>query len=214
MKRLLVLGLAGVLGMAVSGVLPAYAEETAGFRAVYEVHRAAVMIGYRLLKTRFGKPAHYCSRDSEVIAFRVVSGGGMRGGFDRTEIERISPDRARITRDVREWHSAPQHISVYETDIAYLKKIEEIFRNRVDYRLEDAPYPEFQVLDAPDTSYYFRCSDGVSWSVSTARVLPRSFKNTMKEVRSIAEEGLKAGIQIRNEVICSAENHCLKDGGF
>ena len=96
----------------------------------------------------------------------------------------------------------------------FLKKIDEIFRKRVDYRLEDAPYPEYRVLDAPDTSYYFRCSDRKTWSVSTARVLPGSFLSAMKEVRALVDDGIKSGTAVRDEVICSEENHCQKDGKF
>jgi len=209
------LAIPGLVLLAAFGMMmPAPAAAKGGFHAVYGVHAAAFRMGYRFLKKRIGKTENYCAPDSEVISFRVVTGGGMRGGFDRTEIEKISPERARITRDVREWHSAPQHISVYEADISFLKKIDEIFRKRVDYRLEDAPYPEYRVLDAPDTSYYFRCSDRKTWSVSTARVLPGSFLSAMKEVRALVDDGIKSGTAVRDEVICSEENHCQKDGKF
>lgn len=85
----------------------------------YEVHAGALRIVHRAFTSAFGKPA-FCPPGNEIISLRKVSGGGMRGGFFRFEIEKTPEGAARIIRDVREWHSAPQEIKIYEADISYL----------------------------------------------------------------------------------------------
>ena len=179
----------------------------------YEVHAGAFRAVYRAFNSAFGRPA-FCPPGNEIISLRKVSGGGMRGGFSRFEIEKTPEGTARITRDVREWHSAPQEIKIYETDISYLRRIEEIVRKEVDFRLSDAPYPEFQVLDAPTVSYDIRCSDRASWSTHSGRSLPGSFHVVMKKITDIMEEGLAHGKVIRDEVICNEENHCRRPEEF
>jgi hypothetical protein len=175
----------------------------------YEVHAGAFRIVHRAFKSAFGKPA-FCPPGNEIISLREVTGGGMRGGFSRFEIARTPEGKARITRDVRAWHSAPQTIKIYETDISYLRRIEAVVREEVDFRLSDAPYPEFRVLDAPTTSFDIRCSNHEFWSTGSERTLPRSFYNTMKKITDIMEEGLAHGRVIRDEVICNDENHCQR----
>ena len=161
----------------------------------YEVHAGALRIVHRAFTSAFGKPA-FCPPGNEIISLRKVSGGGMRGGFFRFEIEKTPEGAARIIRDVREWHSAPQEIKIYKADISYLRRIEEIVRKEVDFRLSDAPYPEFQVLDAPTSSYDIRCS------------------NRTKKITDIMEEGQAHGRVIRDEIICNDENHCQRPEEF
>ena len=173
----------------------------------YEVHAGALRIVHRAFTSAFGKPA-FCPPGNEIISLREVTGGGMRGGIFRFEIAKTPEGTARITREVREWHSAPQEIKIYEADISYLRRIEEIVRKEVDFRLSDAPYPEFQVLDAPTSSYDIRCSDRSFWSTHSGRTLPGSFHAVMKKITGIMEEGLAHGKVIRDEVICNEENYC------
>lgn len=179
----------------------------------YEVHAGALRIVHRAFTSAFGKPA-FCPPGNEIISLRKVSGGGMRGGFFRFEIEKTPEGAARITRDVREWHSAPQEIKIYEADISYLRRIEEIVRKEVDFRLSDAPYPEFQALDASTSSYDIQCSNRTFWSTHSGRSLPQSFYGTMKKITDVMEEGQAHGRVIRDEIICNDENHCQRPEEF
>ena len=173
----------------------------------YEVHAGAFRIVHRAFKSAFGKPA-FCPPGNEIISLREVTGGGMRGGIFRFEITKTPEGAARITREVREWHSAPQEIKIYEADISCLRRIEEIIRKEVDFRLSDAPYPDIQALDAPTSRYDIQCSNGTFWSTDSGRSLPRSFRSAMKKITGIMEEGLAHGKVIRDEVICNEENYC------
>ena len=175
----------------------------------YEVHAGAFRVVHRAFKSAFGRP-DFCPPGNEIISLREVTGGGMRGGYFRFAIEKTPEGTARITREVREWYSAPQEIKIYEADISYLRRIEEIVRKELDFRLSDAPYPEFQVLDAPTSRYDIRCSNRTFWSTDSGRSLPGSFFSTMKKITGIMEEGLAHGKVIRDEVICNDENNCRR----
>lgn len=143
------------------------------------------------------------SKKKPMTGFSYSYGGNMCGNSHRESVMPVDNEHARISISHADWHYQNPEVNEYLTDIAVMKKLEEVFHKHSMEKWNGKKFTDMFVCDGESYSYSFDFDK--AWIGFSSQIYPRKYHDKLNELHEIVKEYIGSGKKLPHLVTKNVE---------